>query len=658
VSTYYNSGAPGAWPDPAVSPAQEWNFVGNGVAVDFTLSGMTTTAAALYVVTLDGVVQSSTSDYSLSTTASKLTFVTAPPNGSVGSVRCFGYGRVVSMTDSSLVTATGSTTPRTTSNRAADVVNVKDFGALGNGVADDTAAIQAAINYAQVSPRGACVLLPRGTYNITGLTIANPGHLTIKGVHQTWFDGGTKLQYTGTGNAISINAAAGSPAYRVRLQDFGIWFSSATANAGVYVQNLSEIYIDNIGINGNWSIQTVANGFDIDGAGITYFTQCIVQQVTTAFNIRGYSTSQISGLSINKCNLFWCNVMVRAGLATYLHFYDNWVEAFQSGILIDSNYDNGPQMHLDVRDNFWQQSWGATTTTVPWASSANARILSITSTNNSKPIRVRGSFVNNTAYMSIPSTTAGPATYANSIVLAGNASTKDIQVSFRWNRFYGILTAGVYADTTDPILHVLGNEVTTDFWGGSVLPEVSGASLVNRWDVTAEARFFAQAAAKVPVVVRGAVAQSANLQEWQNSAGANLAYVSSAGTLNGGDMAFTNAYCSFFQAPGGNSAIIYGNAANGATAVGAYIGPQSAYTTDGAKLLSIRSSTTEKAHINALGGLSLGAPTAAWTANAMYSGSGAPNNSYGANGDFYFRTDGGAGTTIYHKRTGTWTGVV
>lgn len=39
-------------------------------------------------------------------------------------------------------------------------------------------------------------------------------------------------------------------------------------------------------------------------------------------------------------------------------------------------------------------------------------------------------------------------------------------------------------------------------------------------------------------------------------------------------------------------------------------------------------------------------------------GSGAPDNANGSNGDFYFRSDGGALTTIYHKRVGAWVGVV
>jgi hypothetical protein len=35
-------------------------------------------------------------------------------------------------------------------------------------------------------------------------------------------------------------------------------------------------------------------------------------------------------------------------------------------------------------------------------------------------------------------------------------------------------------------------------------------------------------------------------------------------------------------------------------------------------------------------------------------GTGVPSNSVGANGDFYFRSDGGAGTCIYQKRIGVW----
>lgn len=44
----------------------------------------------------------------------------------------------------------------------------------------------------------------------------------------------------------------------------------------------------------------------------------------------------------------------------------------------------------------------------------------------------------------------------------------------------------------------------------------------------------------------------------------------------------------------------------------------------------------------------------AQTSAALYAGAGVPSNANGANGDFYFRSDGGAGTCVYQKRAGAW----
>lgn len=49
---------------------------------------------------------------------------------------------------------------------------------------------------------------------------------------------------------------------------------------------------------------------------------------------------------------------------------------------------------------------------------------------------------------------------------------------------------------------------------------------------------------------------------------------------------------------------------------------------------------------------------AAQTAAGLYAGTGAPNNANGADGDYYFRSDGGVGTHIYFKSGGAWAGLV
>jgi hypothetical protein len=77
-------------------------------------------------------------------------------------------------TGSSLVgfqQAGGSAVLRTTQAKLRETVSVKDFGAVGDGVADDTAAIQAALD------SNGDVYFPEGTYIVDGLTTTIKNHI-------------------------------------------------------------------------------------------------------------------------------------------------------------------------------------------------------------------------------------------------------------------------------------------------------------------------------------------------------------------------------------------------------------------------------------------------------------------------------------------------
>lgn len=80
-------------------------------------------------------------------------------------------------TSNNIVKSLGSTTARSLEDRFADAVNVKDFGAVGDGITDDTQSFIEAINSGTYA-----LEVPRGTYFIgSNFSIPNTCTLDIKG---------------------------------------------------------------------------------------------------------------------------------------------------------------------------------------------------------------------------------------------------------------------------------------------------------------------------------------------------------------------------------------------------------------------------------------------------------------------------------------------
>lgn len=83
---------------------------------------------------------------------------------------------------------------RTVQDRLRDFVTVNDFGAVGDGVADDTAAIQAALDV------GGHVVMPKGTYLITD--VLTVGTTTLDGMGSTINATGTNQIFTVAGGCV------------------------------------------------------------------------------------------------------------------------------------------------------------------------------------------------------------------------------------------------------------------------------------------------------------------------------------------------------------------------------------------------------------------------------------------------------------------------
>ena len=137
-------------------------------------------------------------------------------------------------------------------------VNVKQFGAVGDGVADDTAAIQAAID------SGAHVYIPAGTYRCdTTLTLTTAGQ-NLKGAGKA----STTLDFSNVKNhGLTLNGCD-----KALLSDFGMTgtYTDATdTNAGINIVSwtrgsISDVFIEEFAVGISWenAAQGWVNGFN------------------------------------------------------------------------------------------------------------------------------------------------------------------------------------------------------------------------------------------------------------------------------------------------------------------------------------------------------------------------------------------------------------
>lgn len=119
-----------------------------------------------------------------------------------------------------------------------EIVSVKDFGAVGDGVTDDTSAIQAAINYA--GSIRATLLVNSGTYKIS-LPLTSLSSININCEHKVVFDGTTIPPYA-VGNTyrslLSVTGSISDPSLLTTDAIRGTYIISVASTVGYSVGDL------------------------------------------------------------------------------------------------------------------------------------------------------------------------------------------------------------------------------------------------------------------------------------------------------------------------------------------------------------------------------------------------------------------------------------
>lgn len=179
-------------------------------------------------------------------------------------------------------------------------INVLDYGVTGNGITDDTTAIQAAVN-AGVAQNKA-VYFPNGAYLIT-TTINLPNNITLYGETQRKINTGGNTYGTFIKTAADITmmqTSSTGDTYGIRIENISFSGNSSTGSALTIGVDSASYLAYGITLR-NIDIQFVGNGIKLNGAAyITYLEN---------ISMAGTDRAGSYGIWYRRCQIAECHAM-------------------------------------------------------------------------------------------------------------------------------------------------------------------------------------------------------------------------------------------------------------------------------------------------------------------------------------------------------------
>lgn len=522
----------------------------------------------------------------------------------------------------------------------------RQFGAVGDGVIDDTNSLQQAINAAAVG--GGIVTIPDGTYLISR-TLQLPANVYLRGSGSN-FGGFAGIGTTLLGASTSVDLIQlpqSGPASGFGIADLRL----KSGSRQLVSLNLSSfVWLDRVLFDG-----AALYGVYIEG-GIEewYVRGCRFNGCTIGFRMAHVpvgSNDQFDKSVFKDCDFTGCvqnGVKIEVATSTSLRFEGciwNFNQqhgfygdgAFEGLVFTDPNTESngisGPSVH----------------TTGSITSGTNALAVPVTTIANGDTVTVAGagSFKDLVATV-----TAGGGT--NNLTLSATAGTTVTNA---------LVTNALYDDFT--FANSVATPIDVTFFGGTIGLNAALRYSV-KYDLGNKLSCFGLTTGTAPVyaldqcaVIGGSIALRSVNAEGQTT-GRQTIFAGSSSNLE-------QPWTWLCSPPGKPIVVFQRDSLDNGTGAWSFIEFR---RRDGSTVALFDSSGNFVQNLGSAGIFANGTMNcqkqlypatpalARQTAAALWAGTGAPSNTNGANGDFYFRSDGGAGTAIYQKRAGAWVGIV
>lgn len=174
--------------------------------------------------------------------------------------------------------------------------NVKDYGAVGDGIANDTTGIQNAINAASIAG-GGIVFIPAGTYMVTGISLNGIKKVIIQGAGSRT---STIKQMNGTNLTTGLINAT-TPGSDLVMRDFGVHGNRTNNTGGADGIRFASSSSNNVFIENVYVREADARGINVTGSDFV-INRCYCESNSQA-GIGLNTNADRARISFNVCTL-------------------------------------------------------------------------------------------------------------------------------------------------------------------------------------------------------------------------------------------------------------------------------------------------------------------------------------------------------------------